>query len=198
MARPLRIEFPGAIHHVTSRMIGSWVGSRERLFRDDRDYHRFLKRLGEGVDTFGIRLYLCTLMSNHFHLVLETPQANLSRFMQSLSTAYTVYFNRRHRRHGHLLDGRYKAKLVAGDEYLLKLTRYVHQNPVWVSDWARKPIKGRIAHLQAAPGQRSFGRWNVIWKYCDRKRRGKVTEVTWNALHCNLRADPSGLPRRYC
>lgn len=132
-------------------MVGSWGQQRERLFRDDRDFQRFLLRLAEGVEEFGIRLYLFTLMSNHYHLVLETPGGNLSRFMQNLSTAYTVYFNKRHRRHGHLLDGRYKAKVVSGDEYLLKLTRYVHQNPVWVAGWKDRPIGDRIKQLRAYP-----------------------------------------------
>ena len=148
MARPLRIEFPGAIYHVSSRMLGSWQQSRDQLFEDERDRERFLQRLSGGVTDFGIRLYLFTLMRNHYHLVLETPAANLSRFMQSLCTAYTVYFNKRHRRHGHLLDGRYKAKLVSGDEYLLKLSRYVHQNPVWTGGWKSRPILERIKYLR--------------------------------------------------
>ena len=85
MAWPLRIEFSGAIYHVTSRMLGSWRQARDRLFRDERDHDRFLKRLSEGVADFGVRLYLFTLMTNHYHLVLETPEGNLSRFMQGLS-----------------------------------------------------------------------------------------------------------------
>ncbi len=148
MARPLRMDFPGAIHHVTSRMVGRWADRRERLFRDERDYQRFLDRLEEGVRDFGVRLYLYCLMSNHFHLVVETPQANLSRFIQRLATAYTVYFNLRHRRHGHLLDGRFKAKVVSGDDYLLKLSRYVHQNPVWVAAWAKQPLAERVDRLR--------------------------------------------------
>jgi REP-associated tyrosine transposase len=148
MARPLRLDFPGAIHHVTGRRLGSWQDGRERLFRDDRDDRRFLDRLEEAVEDFGVRLYLFCLVRNHFHLVFERPQANLSRFMQRLSTAYTVYFKLRHRRHGHLLDGRFKAKLVCGDEYLLRLSRYVHQNPVWVAGWAQRPMKERITRLR--------------------------------------------------
>ena len=129
-------------------MIGNWRDGRDRLFRDSGDYGRFLDRLGERIDDFGIRLYLFCLMSNHYHLVLETPEGNLSRFMQSLTTAYTVYYNLRHKRHGHLLDGRFKAKVVSGDDYLLQLTRYVHQNPVWVADWRRKPLSEQIRHLR--------------------------------------------------
>ncbi len=152
MARPVRIEFPGAIYHVTSRMIGSWRDRRERLFRDNADYERFLHRLEQSVTEAGIRLYLFCLMSNHFHLVLETPEGNLSRFMHRLTTAYTIYYNLRHRRHGHLLDGRFKAKLVSGDEYLLRLSRYVHQNPVWVAGWKTKPLKRRRMVEPLAPG----------------------------------------------
>ena len=151
MARPVRIEFAGAIYHVTSRMIGSWRDRRERLFRDNRDYQRFVHRLEQSVTNAGIRLYLFCLMSNNFHLVLETPEGNLSRFMHHLTTAYTIYYNLRHRRHGHLLDGRFKAKLVSGDGYLLRLSRYVHQNPVWVAGWKSKPRKERIVHLHAYP-----------------------------------------------
>ena len=93
-------------------MVGSWRDERLRLFRDFRDYRRFVERLGEGVEECHVRLYSYCLMGNHYHLVLETPEGNLSRFMQKLSTAYTVYYNRRHRRHGHVMDGRFKAKLV--------------------------------------------------------------------------------------
>lgn len=149
MARPLRIEFPGAIYHVTVRMLGNWKKEANRLFEDDRDRLRFLERLGQRVEQYDIRLFLFTLMANHVHLVLETPAGNLGRFMQSLSTAYTVYFNLRHGRHGHLLDGRYKAKLVQGDEYLLALTRYVHLNPAFTSPMKRKTFQERANHLRA-------------------------------------------------
>jgi REP element-mobilizing transposase RayT len=100
MARPVRIEFAGAIYHVSSRMIGSWRDRRERLFRDDRDCQRFLQRLEQNVSETGVRLYLFCLMSNHFHLVLETPEANLSGFMHRLTTAYRIYNLRHQRRSG--------------------------------------------------------------------------------------------------
>ena len=115
---------------VTCQRLGDWPTQRDRLFLDDRDRRRFIDRLAHQVEQCDMRLYQFCLMANHFHLVLETPTANLSAFMQSISTAYTVYFNRRHRRHGCLLDGRFKSKLVSGDEYLLALSRYVHLNPV--------------------------------------------------------------------
>ena len=87
-------------------MLGSWRSERNLLFRDDKDRIRFLRRLEQAVEDFEVRLYLYCLMSNHFHLLVGTPRGNLSKFMQSLNTGYTVYFNLRHRRHGHLMDGR--------------------------------------------------------------------------------------------
>ena len=122
---------------------------RSRLFVDDADRERFLSRLADRVEQYNIRLYLFVLMTNHFHLVFETPEANCSKFMQSLSTAYTVYYNLRHGRHGHLFDGRYKAKLVDGDDYLLTLTRYVHLNPVHIGSINRKSIEDKITHLRS-------------------------------------------------
>ena len=101
MARLQRIEYEGAVYHVTAR-----GNERRALFGDDGDRERFLRVLGESVASFEIRLYLFCLMTTHLHLVLETPRGNLGRFMHRLQTAYTVYFNHRHRRQGHLLPGR--------------------------------------------------------------------------------------------
>ena len=135
MARQPRVEYPGAVYHVTVRIVGdAWETGSELspaacLFRDDRERERFLDQLAERVETYTIRLYAYTLMLSHYHLYLETPQANLGRFMHSLNTAYTVYSNLRRQRHGHLV-GRYKAKPVEGDSYHLSLSRYVHLNPV--------------------------------------------------------------------
>ena len=111
MARHLRVEYPGAIYHVAVRMLGSSPDDGCRLFRDNNDRERFLSRLAERVEQFNIRLYLFSLMQTHWHLVCETPEGNICGFMQSLTTAYTVYYNIRHRRHGHLVDGRFKARL---------------------------------------------------------------------------------------
>ena len=151
MARHLRVEYPGAIYHVACRMIGDGRLAQSRLFIDDADRKRFVERLAERVEQYNIRLYLFVLMTNHFHLVFETPGGNCSKFMQSLSTAYTVYYNLRHSRHGHLLDGRYKAKLVEGDAYLLALSRYVHLNPVYVGSVKSKPIEEKILYLCQYP-----------------------------------------------
>ena len=148
MARKLRIEFPGAIYHVTCRMLGD---RRSILFRDNNDRIRLLDRLAERVEQFNIRLYLYVLMTNHTPLVFETPEPNCSRFMHSLLTAYTTYFNLRHNRHGHLFDGRFKSKLVDGDDYLLALTRYVHLNPVCVGSVKHMPIADRQESLREYP-----------------------------------------------
>ena len=100
MARPLRVEYEGAIYHVTAR-----GNDRRSIFRDDRDRQRFCDRLGDCVEAHEVRLYMFCLMANHIHLMLETPAGNLSQFMHRLQTAYSVYFNRRHQRSGHLFQG---------------------------------------------------------------------------------------------
>ena len=148
MARQIRVEFEGAIYHLTCRMLGD---VESVLFTDDADRKRFIERLSERVEQYNIRLYMFVLMRNHYHLVFETPKGNCSKFMQSLSTAYTVYYNLRHDRHGHLFDGRYKAKLVDGDDYLLALSRYVHLNPVKVAGIKSKLVEEKIRYLLEYP-----------------------------------------------
>ena len=125
MARPLRIEFPGAIYHVTSR-----GNARRKIFLDDEDRRCFLSTLAWVVERFGWICHAYCLMDNHFHLMIETPQPNLSRGMRQLNGVYTQKFNRRHRKVGHLFQGRFKAILVERDSYLLELCRYVVLNPV--------------------------------------------------------------------
>jgi putative transposase len=138
MARALRVEFQGAIYHVTAR-----GNERRAIYRNDRDCARFLETVSKNVQAHHIRLYAYVLMGNHYHLLLETPRANLVAFMQQLNGAYTTCFNLKHRRSGHLFGGRYKAKLVEGDEYLLKLTRYVHLNPVKIKRVRTLPLEQR-------------------------------------------------------
>lgn len=144
MARLTRVEYEGAIYHVTVR------GNQKRaIFRDDRDRTRFLDKLGEFADSFSVRVYAFCLMTNHAHLVLETALPNLGRFMHRLQTAYTVFYNMRHRQVGHLMQGRYKAKPVEGDDYLLKLMRYVHLNPVFTEAEKAKTTQDRAVDLRA-------------------------------------------------
>ena len=125
MARPLRIEYPGAFYHVTVR-----GNAPQDIFVDDEDRRRFLGLLEHVVPRFHLRLQAYCLMDNHFHLMVETPQANLSKAMRQLNGVYTQAFNRRHGRVGHVLQGRFKAILVDRDNYLLELCRYVVLNPV--------------------------------------------------------------------
>lgn len=125
MARPLRIEFPGALYHVTSR------GDRkEPIYRRDADRRLHLAIIGQALQRFGACLWAYCLMPNHYHLVLQTPLPNLSRVMRHINGVYTQAFNRRHDVVGHLFQGRFKAILVDGDAYLLTLCRYVERNPV--------------------------------------------------------------------
>ena len=126
MARPLRIEFENAIYHVCAR-----GNARERVFQTEADRVHFLKLLEQSLARFDVALFGFVLMSNHYHLIAQTRRANLSRWVHWLSVAYTVYFNRRHNRSGHLFQGRFKSFLVEGkSEYLLTLSRYLHLNPV--------------------------------------------------------------------
>ena len=142
MARPIRIEYEGAVYHVTIR-----GNDRRALFSTDADRERFVCSLAESVERYDVRLYLYCLMLNHAHFVVETPRANLSRFMQRFQTAYTVYYNRRHHRSGHLMQGRFGASIIDEDRYILKLSRYVHLNPVFIRAHKSKPIAQRTAIL---------------------------------------------------
>lgn len=125
MARPLRLEFPGALYHVMSR-----GQERAPVFRRDADCEGFLELLGSIVSDEGWLLHAYCLLGNHYHLLVETPRGRLSAGMRSLNGRYTQQFNRRHGRSGHLFEGRYKAILVSRETYLLELCRYVVLNPV--------------------------------------------------------------------
>ena len=146
MARPPRIDFPDALYHVTSRSNG-----RQVIFRNDDDRLRFLGQLSDGLRLCGAVLYAYVLMDNHFHLLVRTPRANLSRFMQRLLTAYALYARYKHRRPGHQLQGRFKAKLVEDDVYLRALTRYIHLNPLKIAACRRLDRRQRLQRLNAYP-----------------------------------------------
>ena len=146
MARPLRIEYPNAHYHVTCR-----GNDRRNIFRDDDDRRAFLDRLRKSLDIYEVRLHCYVLMNNHFHLVAQTPRANLSEFMRHFNVAYTSFFNRRHRRTGHLYQGRFKAILVQPDAWLLGLSRHVHMNPVRTRQRKRKRRPGPGPATLAVP-----------------------------------------------
>jgi REP element-mobilizing transposase RayT len=125
MARPLRIEYAGAVYHVTSR-----GNARHDIVVGDRDRTQFLTLLAHVIDRYGWLCHAYCLMDNHYHLLLETPQSNLSLGMRQLNGRYTQAFNRQHRRVGHLFQGRFTAILVEKEAHLLELCRYVVLNPV--------------------------------------------------------------------
>ena len=158
MARPLRLEHPGAIWHVTSR-----GNARQDIFRDDLDRARFVAKLGDVVSASRWRLHAWVLMSNHFHLLLETPDPNLARGMQQLNSSFSQAFNRRHRRVGHVLQGRYKGILVERESHLLELVRYVVLNPVRAGI-ALTPAKHRWSSYTETAGLRKAAAWlDVDW-----------------------------------
>lgn len=152
MARPLRIEFPGALYHLTAR-----GDRREAIYEDDEDRDRFLAVLGELAERYNWICHAYCLMPNHYHLVAETVEGNLSQGMRHLNGVYTQASNRRHGRNGHLFQGRFKGILVDRDAYLLEVTRHVVLNPVRVGlveapeDW---PWSSYGAMMGTAPAPR--------------------------------------------
>lgn len=125
MARPLRIEFAGALYYVTSR-----GNAQEAIYRDDADRQQFMVLLQNTVNRYGWYCHAYCLMGNHYHLLIETSTPSLSKGMKFLNGTYTQYFNRQHQRVGHVLQGRFKAILVQKEAYLLELARYIALNPV--------------------------------------------------------------------
>ncbi|MBD0330019.1 MAG: transposase [Thermoleophilia bacterium] len=146
MARPLRIQFAGALYHLTSRGTG-----RRFVFLDDADRLLFLESLRQVVERFGWRLHAYCLMGNHFHLLVETPQPNLARGMRQVNGVYAQRFNRRHQRWGHLFGHRYQAILVHREGHLLELARYIVRNPVRAG-LCRSPLDWRWSSCRATAG----------------------------------------------
>src|SRR3989339_976757 len=125
MARPLRIEYEGAWYHVINR-----GQTRRNIVRTDEDRKLFLKLLGDTQQTYGIEIHAFSLMDNHYHLLVHTPKAGLSRAMRHLNGVYTLKINQIWNTDGPIFKGRYNARLVDSEEYLLELIRYIHLNPV--------------------------------------------------------------------
>lgn len=125
MARPLRIEYPGAIYHITTR-----GNRRAQVFLDEDDRRLFFVVLDEAVRRYNFLCHAYCLMGNHYHLILETPEGNLSKVMRHLNGVYTQLFNYKHGKVGHLYQGRYKGILIERGEHLLEACRYVVLNPV--------------------------------------------------------------------
>ena len=146
MARPLRIEYPGACYHVMNR-----GNQRSRVFHSARHHRLFLERLERFALQFDVAVHGYCLMPNHFHAILTTRQANLSRFMQSWLTSFTVSINRMRRSSGHVFQGRFRAHLVETQRYLSELSRYVHLNPVRTERAKELQLEQRRALLHDFP-----------------------------------------------
>ncbi len=148
MARPLRIEYPGAVYHVTSR-----GNEKKAIYRDDHDRDTFLNTLSHVVKRYNWLCHAYCLMDNHYHLLIETPDGNLSVGMRQLNGVYTQLFNHRHRRIGHLFQGRYKAILIQKDTHLLEVCRYVVLNPVRAGK-VERPQDWQWSSYHAMSGQK--------------------------------------------
>ena len=147
MARPLRLPFPGGFYHVTAR-----GNDRQTIFEDDADCSLFLIVLASVVTRYRVRCHAYCLMSNHYHVLLQTPEGNLSAAMRQLNGVYTQRFNRSHERCGHVLQGRFGAQLVDGQAYLLEVCRYIVLNPVRAS-LVSHPRDWRWSSFRATAGE---------------------------------------------
>lgn len=170
MPRLLRKQFAGAKYHVTSRGNG-----RRTIFHGDGDRERFVWQLEECLKLDGVILYCYVLMSNHYHLLVETPRGNLSGFMHRLNTAYSTYYRYRHRHAGSVLQPRYKSPLVSGDDYLIRLTRYIHLNPIKTREMEKLPWKDRIEHLRQY-------RWSSYAGYVEKSKQEEIVDYKWREL----------------
>lgn len=153
MARPLRIEYPGAFYHVTSR-----GNERKPVFQSSRDREKYLSYLEAAHERYGAVVHAYCLMGNHYHLLLETPRGNLSKILQYVNGAYTTYFNIRRSRSGHLFQGRFKGILVDKDEYCKELSRYIHLNPVRAGI-VKAPSEYPWSSYRYFMGERSGPKW---------------------------------------
>ena len=158
MARPLRIQYPGACYHISCR-----GNERKSIFLDTQDYETFLEKLSRSLNIYNVSLLAYACMQNHFHLLITTPDGNLSEFMRHFNISYTSAFNRRHNRVGHLYQGRYKAFLIDSDNYLLAVSRYIHLNPIRIKAFSDKTFKEKWRALtedknSSLPGYLSVGK----------------------------------------
>jgi putative transposase len=159
MARPLRIQYSGAVYHLTCR-----GNERRDIFWGDDDRQIFLRILSQSLNIYSVQLHAYALMSNHFHLLVATPLGNLSEFMRHFNITYTSNFNRRHKRVGHLYQGRYKSILVEKEAYLSVLSRYIHLNPIRVPGFENDDNKRKATFLLQFP-------WSSLPGYLDKNKR---------------------------
>lgn len=171
MARPLRIQYEHAFYHITGR-----GNERKKIFLSNKDYDRFKEYLTEAQERYGFILHAYVLMGNHYHLLGETPHANLSAIMHFISGSYTTYFNRKRNRSGHLFQGRYKSILIDRDSYLLELSRYIHLNPV-KAHMVEKPDDYPYSSYGAyiSPRKEDIVTRDLIWTMISRDRNRAPT-----------------------
>jgi REP element-mobilizing transposase RayT len=153
MVRPLRIEYENASYHITVR-----GNERRTIFRDDYDRDIFLEIIQAAYNRFNFIIHAFVLMDNHFHLLMETPDANLSASMHHINGVYTQAFNRRYNRAGHLFQGRYKSIVVDCNEYYLELIRYIHLNP-WHARMERRLGAFKYSGHSAIMSKKWADRW---------------------------------------
>ena len=191
MARPLRIELAGGLYHVTSR-----GDRRENIYDDDKDRGEWIDILGRVCERYNWRCHAYCLMDNHYHIIVETAEGNLSKGMRQMNGVYTQYFNRQYNRVGHVFQGRYKAILIERDTYLLELSRYVVLNPVragmvdQAEDWTwssylamqGKAKKPNWLETHWILGQFSHKRAKAIELYINFVREGVGLPSIWNGL----------------
>jgi putative transposase len=191
MSRPLRLELAGGLYHVTSR-----GDRREDIYSNDEDRDKWLEILAHTCERFNWRCHAYCLMDNHYHIIIETAEENLSKGMRQLNGVYTQYFNRRHSRVGHVFQGRYKAILVEQDAYLLELSRYVVLNPLRaqmiknIDTWKWSSYKSTIGVVASPPwlevdwilAQFSKQRKRAIGKYINFVREGVGLPSIWPNL----------------
>jgi putative transposase len=181
MARPLRIDILGGFYHVTARGL-----ERRRIFADVQDRRRWLELLGNLTARFGVAVHAYAMMENHYHLLVETPRANLSQAAQWLNVSYSIGFNRRHRRIGPLFAGRFKAKLVEANSSILEVSRYIHLNVV------RTRAYGLSKRLQA--GRRlGIGEAPTAEQVTERLRM--LRRYPWSSYRNYLGSSPDWLER---
>ena len=170
MPRPWRITYSGAKYHITARGNG-----RQDIFLCNADYIRFLNQLALALEEDEVILYSYALMSNHYHLFIETPLGNLKKFMQRLNTAYSMYYRYKHAKPGHCFQGRYGAKLVDGDDYILRLTRYIHLNPIKTLSRKSFSIEANVEYLHKY-------KWCSYVGYIDKSAEEDIIDYRWLKL----------------
>ena len=174
MARPLRIDIENGVYHVTAR---GW--ERRRIVRDDRDRQQWFTLLDRVMVRCAWRCFAWVLMNNHFHLLLQTPEANLSAGMHDLNSGYATWFNRRHQRAGSLFQGRFKGILVEDESYCWTLSRYIHLNPV-------------RAKMVQRPEEHA---WSSYPHYL--RSRGAPDWLDWQSVLAEIGKDPRSARRAY-